>query len=271
MSIDHKVAHNMIQALSMSPEGKELIRGLENIRYYHFDGEVEYLGYGAVMVTSWEEDSDGDYFYHGRILLPGKRDKLFYESAAYQAAPVPGAIYWDLNDNFFVIPRLLGEWAAECIMEHSNSEPVSPKECRGAAYSVNGMDGMVVTAPENEYVPGLTKDKWARKIAFQSHYKCYDLPSLLIPGYMQACDIVYNASAGHIANVVNYIRDRIFESPEKVVDEDNLFEYVPTNVLRAACQILSGYKHWDYFDTCSPLQCARHLFANDFTPSDLSE
>lgn len=37
----------------------------------------------------------------------------------------------------------------------------------------------------------------------------------------------------------------------------------------AACQIMSELKHWEYFDKCSPLQCAKHLFANDFRPVDL--
>lgn len=57
-------------------------------------------------------------------------------------------------------------------------------------------------------------------------------------------------------------------TPETICDEKS-WSYREPVVLRAACQIMSELKHWGYFDKCSPLQCAKHLFANDFRPVDL--
>ena len=57
-------------------------------------------------------------------------------------------------------------------------------------------------------------------------------------------------------------------TPEAMCDEQS-WDYIHPDVLRAACQIMSDLKHWEYFDKCSPLQCAKHLFVRDFHPVDL--
>lgn len=268
MLVNHELAHTMIQALSMSDDGRELVHGLETIRYYHYDGDIAHLGYGATMVTSWERDSDDYYFYNGRVLLPGKRDKLSYASGAYKAEPVPGAIFWDLNDNCFIIPRVLGEWAAECIMRRSSNAPIGPSECRPAAYRVNSLPGMVVTAPVGEDMPGLTRDKWARKKAFQTHYERFThFPSFVMPGYSQYCETIYGVQINAIdiladMSLEGYTAENLFERFDLAMPDLNSW-------FRATCQVLSEMKHWEYFNTCSALQCARHLVAKDFTPQDL--
>lgn len=57
-------------------------------------------------------------------------------------------------------------------------------------------------------------------------------------------------------------------TPEKLCDETS-WNYRPPIVLRAACQIMSNMKEWEYFDKCTALQCAKHLIAQDFRPVDL--
>lgn len=52
------------------------------------------------------------------------------------------------------------------------------------------------------------------------------------------------------------------------VSERFLFEF-EKEAWRAACQFLSQYKAWEYFDTCSRYQCAKHLIENNFTPEDI--
>lgn len=46
-------------------------------------------------------------------------------------------------------------------------------------------------------------------------------------------------------------------------------EHLEKEAWRAACQFLSQYKAWEYFDTCSRYQCAKHLIENNFTPEDI--
>ena len=47
MAVNHENLHHMITALSFTDEGQDLVRGLEDMRYYHRDGESFYLGDGA--------------------------------------------------------------------------------------------------------------------------------------------------------------------------------------------------------------------------------
>lgn len=132
---------------------------------------------------------------------------------------------------------------------------------------------MAVTAPVDQIdLPGLTKDKWARQKAAEADAEHrdtqYDFPSLIMPGYIQDCATVYGVTIGWIDCLDVWPTPFEECTPEKLCDETS-WDYREPVVLRAACQIMSDLKHWEYFDKCSPLQCAKHLFANDFRPVDL--
>lgn len=150
----------------------------------------------------------------------------------------------------------------------------SPAECRPVSCSVDSLANMAVTAPVDQInLPGLTKDKWAHKKAADAETKrrdtSYDFPSLIMPGYRQLCPTVYGVRIGQIdcLDIWPHMTDEC--TPEAMCDEQS-WDYIHPDVLRAACQIMSDLKHWEYFDNCTPLQCAKHLIANDFSPVDLT-
>lgn len=279
-NMNHDAAHYMIQALSMTDEGSKLIKALEDVRYYHRAADVYDLGYNGILVEAFDEDSDGDRYWEGSVLIPSKRDKLTYESAAYQDEPVQGALFWgwgygDDDNGCIVIPRILGEWAAECALDYAvkTKRVHSPAECRPVACTVDALTQMVVTAPVDQIsLPGLTKDKWAHKKAAEADAErrdtSWDFPSLIMPGYIQDCATVYGVTIGWIDSLDVWPTPFEDCTPETICDEKS-WSYREPVVLRAACQIMSELKHWEYFDKCSPLQCAKHLFANDFRPVDL--
>ena len=214
------------------------------------------------------------------MLIPSKRDRLIYKSAAYQDEPVQGALFWgwgygDDDSGCVIIPRVLGEWAAECALAHATKMKTvhSPDECRPVSCSVDSLTQMAVTAPVDQVnLPGLTKDKWARQKAAEADVERrdtqYDFPSLIMPGYIQDCATVYGVAIGWIDCLDVWPTPFEDCTPETICDEKS-WSYREPVVLRAACQIMSDLKHWEYFDKCSPLQCAKHLFANDFRPVDL--
>lgn len=279
-NVNHDAAHYMIQALSMTDEGTKLIKALEDVRYYHRHAEVYDLGYGGVLVEAFDEDTDGDRYWEGSVLIPSKRDRLIYESAAYQDEPVQGALFWgwgygDDDGGCIVIPRVLGEWAIECALDYATKRNTvhSPTECRPVACTVDSLTQMAVTAPVYQIdLPGLTKDKWARRKAGEADVERrdtqWDFPSLILPGYIQLCPTVYGVNINRIDCLDVWPTPFEDCTPETICDEKS-WDYREPVVLRAACQIMSELKHWEYFDKCSPLQCAKHLFANDFRPVDL--
>ena len=265
INVDHGAAHAMIAALSITVEGRALVNGLEDIRYYHRSGYAADLGHGAVFVTAVDED-DPDHD-RGVVLLPGRRDRLWYEAADWLGNAVPAALYWKRGaDSPVVVPRVLGEWAAECIIDRSGYDPLTPAECKGAAYRVDGLDGMVVTMPYGLQMPGLTRDKWARRKAAQAHYRADDRHSWYAKGYHDYCVVVYGVDADEIDQVI-MLCGGVYGgyTPEGVL------AMTDESTLRAAAQVRSGYRNWAYFDTCAPVQCARHLVVDDFTPRDLTE
>ena len=276
--VNHDAAHYMIQALSLTEAGSDLVKALEDIRYYHRAADVYDLGYGGILVEAFDEDSDGDHYWEGSVLIPSRRDRLIYESAAHQDEPVQGALFWGWgygDDDCTVIPRVLGEWAVECALTHATKMKTvhSPAECRTVLCSVDSLTQMAVTAPVNQVnLPGLTKDKWAHKKAAEADAErrdtSWDFPSLIMPGYIQDCATVYGVTIGWIDSLDVWPTPFEDCAPETVCDEKS-WSYREPVVLRAACQIMSDLKHWEYFDKCSPLQCAKHLFANDFRPVDL--
>ena len=274
--VNHEAAHAMIQALSLTEAGSDLVKALEDVRYYHRHAEVYDLGYGGVLVEAFDEDTDGDRYWEGSVLIPSKRDRLIYESAAYQDEPVQGALFWGWNteDGCAIIPRVLGEWAAECALAHATKMKTvhSPAECRPVACTVDSLTQMAVTAPVDQInLPGLTKDKWARQKAGEADVArrdtTYDFPSFIMPGYIQDCATVYGVNLNRIDTMGGPI-SLSMSTTEDLCDEKS-WEYRPPVVLRAACQIMSGLTQWEYFDKCSTLQCAKHLIAQDFRPVDL--
>ena len=274
--VNHEAAHYMIQALSLTEAGSDLVKALEDIRYYHKAADVYDLGYGGILVEAFDEDSDGDHYWEGSVLIPSRRDRLIYKSAAYQDEPVQGALFWGWNtDGCIVIPHVLGEWAAECALAHATKMKTvhSPAECRPVACTVDSLTQMAVTAPVDQVnLPGLTKSKWARQKAGEADAErrdtSWDFPSLIMPGYIQDCATVYGVTIGWIDSLDVWPTPFKDCTPETICDEKS-WSYREPVVLRAACQIMSELKHWEYFDKCSPLQCAKHLFANDFRPVDL--
>lgn len=273
--VNHDTAHYMIQALSLTEAGSDLVKALEDIRYYHKAADVYDLGYGGILVEAFDMDSDGDCYWEGSVLIPSRRDRLIYKSAAYQDEPVQGALFWGWgHDDCTVIPRVLGEWAVECALAHATKMKTvhSPAECRPVSCSVDSLTQMAITAPVDQVnLPGLTKDKWARQKAGEADVArrdtTYDFPSLILPGYLQLCPTVYGVNINQI-DCLDCPHSLSKCTPEDLCDEKS-WDYKPPIVLRAACQIMSELKHWEYFDKCSPLQCAKHLIANDFRPVDL--
>lgn len=254
-------AYAYIDALSASYKGRELVENLEKMRYYHYDGEVYNLGYGATLVVAWR-DENNSYSVVGTILLPGKRDKLYYESAAWKGGNINAALYWSPGaDTYTIIPIALGVWACELIITDSDVPPYTPEENHGIACSIDGMDGMAVTIPSGFIEPGLTLNKWAYKIAHQRHWRApYNNRSWVMP----QCSTIY----GDIDHLVWKIKCNIWTYAD-FIDEGNVFAYTSENTLRATCQILSNLKHWQYFDTCSNLQCVIHLMEQDYSPCDI--
>lgn len=277
--VNRNAAHYMIQALSLTEAGSDLVKALEDIRYYHRHAEVYDLGYNGVLVEAFDVDADGWRSWEGSVLIPSTRDRLIYESAAYQDEPVQGALFWgwgygDDDSGCTIIPRVLGEWAAQCALDYATKMKTvhSPAECRPVSCSVDALTQMAVTAPVDQInLPGLTKDKWARQKAAEADAKRrdtqYDFPSLIMPGYIQDCATVYGVNFNRIDTMGGPI-SLSMSTTEDLCDEKS-WEYRPPVVLRAACQIMSGLTQWEYFDKCSTLQCAKHLIAQDFRPVDL--
>ncbi len=148
-----------------------------------------------------------------------------------------------------------------------------PGECRPVACTVDSLTQMAVTAPVDQVnLPGLTKDKWAHKKAAEADAErrdtSWDFPSLIMPGYIQDCATVYGVNINRIDCLDVWPTPFEDCTPETICDEKS-WSYREPAVLRAACQTMSELRHWEYFDKCSPLQCAKHLFANDFRPVDL--
>ena len=264
INVDHGAAHAMIAALSITVEGRALVNGLEDIRYYHRSGYAADLGHGAVFVTAVDED-DPDHD-RGVVLLPGRRDRLWYEAADWLGNAVPAALYWKRGaDSPVVVPRVLGEWAAECIIDRSGYDPLTPAECHPAAYSVDAMAGMVVTMPYELQMPGLTRDKWARRKAEQEHYARDGMCLQHVKGFFDGCVVLYGAEAYDVSRAMRLSSGSYGYGPEQL-----MALFIPS-VLRAACQVASDYLSWQYFDTCPPVQCARHLYTGDYAPRDLTE
>lgn len=117
MAVNHEAVKNMTTALSFSDEGRALVKCLENMRYYHRDGESFYMGDGARLIISWNESPTlyNDNKVVGAIYIPGfKNGKRGHESLFINRSCWPGdateaALFWpfmkDTSEAWEVIER----------------------------------------------------------------------------------------------------------------------------------------------------------------------
>lgn len=81
--------------------------------------------------------------------------------------------------------------------------------------------------------------------------------------------MLYGVTAREIVYLLNHVNVLDIDDINDALEPENfLFEF-EKEAWRAACQFLSQYKAWEYFDTCSRYQCAKHLIENNFTPEDI--
>lgn len=265
--VNHTLAHAYIAALSCTKEGAELVQALEAVRYYHSEGRIAETGNGGVLVTAVDAYDNDDVM--GLVLLPGEKDKLTYQSADWLDNTIRGALFWkDYHSYPVVIPYVLAEWAVQCIVEYSEWVPAPTWCTKPAIHSVDTMPGMYVRLPRGLKLPGLTADKYAERKATQSHCDNKEA-STAVKGYSAAAHTVYGVETGDIDFILTIIFEVATWTPEDLIDSCGFFNTEPEHVLRAACQVFSGYAHWEYFNTCSPVQCARHIAAWDFSPEDI--
>lgn len=102
MAVNHENLHHMITALSFTDEGQTTVRGLEDLRYYHRDGESFYLGDGARLIISRNENPGlyDDNKIVGAIYIPGFKngktgqESLFVKKACWPGDYAEAALYW---------------------------------------------------------------------------------------------------------------------------------------------------------------------------------
>lgn len=267
MNVNHELAHSYIAALSCTKEGAELVQALEAVRYYHSEGRIAQLGGGSMLVTAVDAYDDGDV--KGLVLLPGTKDRLTYQSADWCDDTIEGALFWkDYHSYPVVIPYVLAEWAVQCVIERSEWVPAPTWCTKPVIHSVDTVPNMCVRLPLGLKLPGLTADKYARRKATQTQCDNKEA-STAVKGYSAAAHIVYGVEAGDIDFMLTLVFEVATWTPEGLIDSCGFFSTEPECVLRAACQVFSGYAHWEYFNTCSPVQCARHIAAWDFSPEDI--
>ena len=267
MNVNHEIAHHYIAALSCTKEGAELVQALEAVRYYHSEGRIAQLGDDSLLVTAVDAYDDGDV--KGLVLLPGTKDRLTYQSADWCDDTIRGALFWkDYHSYPVVIPYVLAEWAVQCVIERSEWVPAPTWCTKPVIHSVDTVPNMHVRLPLGLKLPGLTVDKHARRKATQTHCDNKEA-STAVKGYSAAAHIVYGVDAGDIDFMLTLVFEVATWTPEDLLTSYGFFDAEPEHVLRAACQVFSGYAHWEYFNTCSPVQCARHIAAWDFSPEDI--
>lgn len=154
MNVNHELAHSYIAALSCTKEGAELVQALEAVRYYHSKGRIAQLGDDSLLVTAIDAY---DGIVMGIVLLPGKKDKLTYQSADWCDNTIKGALFWENSHSYpVVIPYALAQWAAECIIELSDYNPMPVRNTKPVLNTVDVMPGMYVHMPKDLKLPGLT-------------------------------------------------------------------------------------------------------------------
>jgi hypothetical protein len=271
MNVNHKLAHIHIAALSCTKEGRELVQALEDVRYYHSEGRIAQLGHDSMLVTA--VDAYDDEEVKGIVLLPGKKDRLTYQTADWCDDTIKGALFWkDYHSYPVLIPYVLGEWAVQCIVEHSEYEPVPIQYTKPVLSRVDTLPEMYVHMPKCLQLTGLTADKYTKRKATQSHYTQWSWDAPEMPGYSEDCPIVYNKTAEDVVHAARCaVGDSYYDynpTTEKLMSPYH-WPHIPEDEARAACQVLSDYKAWAYFDSCSYEQLIRHLQKRIFKGADV--
>lgn len=279
MNVNHKLAHSYIAALSCTKEGAELVQALEAVRYYHSNGRTAELGNGGVLVTAI--DAYDDDIVMGIVLLPGKKDKLNYQSADWCDNAIKGALFWE-NDHSYpvVIPYALAQWAAECIIERSDYSPMPVRDTKPMLNTVDVMPGMYVRLPWGLKLPGLTVDKHAKRKAVKSegyvaepgyHITHFVFQDPIVEGYAYDAHVLYGASGGDIAYALDIVDALDVDHDIDDILTGNHFCFTVEHVetWRAICQLKSDLKHWKYFDECTLHQCVKHVIEDNYSPEDI--
>ena len=275
MNVNHELVHSYIAALSCTKEGAELVQALEAVHYYHSKGRIAQLGDGSLLVTAIDAY---DGIVMGIVLLPGKKDKLTYQSADWCDNAIKGALFWE-NDHSYpvVIPYALAQWAAECIIELSDYNPMPVRNTKPVLNTVDVMPGMYVHMPKDLKLPGLTVDKLAKRKAVKSegyvaepgyHITHLVFQDPIVEGYAYDAHVLYGASGGEIAYALKVADTLDADSIDTILAGNHIFTVMP-EAWRAICQLKSNFKHWKYFDECTLHQCVKHVIEDDYTPEDI--
>ena len=123
MAVNHEVVQNIITGMSFTDEGRKLVRSLEDMRYYHRDGESFYLGDGARLIVSRNENpSYDDNKIVGAVYIPGIKnatrgnENLFINKACWPGDETGAALFW-------TFPKDMGEvWE---VVDRNSTENVS--------------------------------------------------------------------------------------------------------------------------------------------------
>lgn len=275
---DHKLAHNYIAALSCTKEGRELVEALECVRYYHSEGRVADLGHDGVFVSAVDAYDDGEEM--GAVLLPGQKDRLTYQTADFLDSSIKGALFWKDSHSYpVVIPYVLGEWAAECIIERSDYPAVPIEYSKPILNIIDTMPGMYVRMPKGLKLPGLTPDKYAKRKAVKSegyvaepgyHITHFVFQDPIVEGYAYDAHVLYGASGGDIAYALDIVDalDVDHDIDDILTGNHSYFTVEHVETWRAICQLKSNLKHWKYFDECTLHQCVKHVIEGNYDPEE---
>lgn len=270
---DHKLAHSYIAALSCTKEGRELVEALECVRYYHSEGRVADLGHDGVFVSAVDAYDDGEEM--GAVLLPGRKDRLTYRSADFLDNSIRGALFWKDSHTYpVVIPYVLGEWAAECIIERSDYPAVPIEYSKPILNIIDTMPGMYVRMPKGLKLPGLTPDKYAKRKSEKPqgyvaepgyHITHFVFQDPVVDGYEYNAHVLYGVSSGNICYALDVVDALDVDDIDDILTGNHIFTVEP-EAWRAICQLKSNLQHWEYFDTCTLHECVKHVIEGNYNP-----
>ena len=275
---DHKLAHNYIAALSCTKEGRELVEALECVRYYHSEGRIADLGHDGVFVSAVDAYDDGEEM--GAVLLPGRKDRLTYQSADFLDNSIRGALFWKDSHTYpVVIPYVLGEWAAECIIERSDYPAVPVEYTKPIFNRIDTMPGMYVRMPKGLKLPGLTPDKYAKRKTMKPKHRLngayyapeYGFAEAHVDGYGKNARVLYGAYASSIAYAMDIAGALIIDDIDDILSGNHFCFFVKPEAWRALCQLNSNLEHWAYFDTCTLHQCVKHVIEGNYDPEEVDQ
>lgn len=275
--VDHALAHIYIAALSCTKDGRELIEALENVRYYHSEGKIADLGHDGVFVAAVDA-YDGEEEM-GAILLPGTKDRLTYQTADFLDNSIKGALFWQNSHSYpVVIPYTLGEWAAECIIERSDYDPIPVRDTKPILNRIDIMPDMYVHMPKGLQLPGLTQDKHAKRKVVKPqgyvaepgyHITHFVFQDPIVEGYAYDAHVLYGASGGDIAYALDVVDALDVDHDIDDILTGNHFCFtVEPEAWRAICQLKSNLEHWAYFDACTLHQCVKHVIEGNYNPEE---